>query len=374
MTRKIFLLLSLPILFFGCKKPVATTAPPQVDVLTVTAQDVPIYQQWIGTLDGYPNAQIRAQVTGYLVKQDYAEGSAVKTGDLLFEIDPRPFQAVLDQAKARLAQDQANLGKTELDVKRYTPLAKEQAISQEQLDNAVQANLAARAAIVADEATIESATLNLGFCRITSPVDGIAGLAQAQIGDLVAPGGSVLTVVSALEPIRAYFNISEESYLQLSRRYTNAAEFATHADEMQLQLILSDGSVYPKTGKWIFTDRQINSTTGTIQAAATFPNPNNVLRPGQYGRVRAKIETRRNVILVPQRAVTELQGAYQVAVVDNENKAHIRSVRVGDPIGKQWLIESGLAPNEKIIIEGTQKAREGAVVNPQPYKEAAARE
>src|SRR5271163_775888 len=234
---------AMALLFAGCEKKPAPAPPVQVQVVTVTPRDVPIYQQWIGTLDGYPNAQIRAQVSGYLIKQDYAEGGAVKKGDLLFEIDPRPFQAALDQALGKLAQDEALSGKTELDVKRFTPLAREQAISQEQLDDAVQSSLMAKAAIQSDKAAVESATLNLEFCKITSPIDGIAGTAQAQIGDLVGPGTAVLTTVSTVDPMRVYFSISEQSYLAFYHQYTNAAERTAQLAEMQLQLILSDGSI-----------------------------------------------------------------------------------------------------------------------------------
>jgi RND family efflux transporter MFP subunit len=328
---------------------------------------VPIYQQWIGTLDGYPNAQIRAQVSGYLIKQDYVEGGEVKKGDLLFEIDPRPFQAVLDQAQGKLAQDQAQYGKTQLDVKRFTPLARDQAVSQQELDNAIQANLMAEAAIQSDKAAVESATLNLGFCSITSPVDGIAGTAQAQIGDLVGPGSAVLTTVSTIDPVRAYFNISEQSYLAFYRQFTNAEERGASRSEMDLQLILSDGSTYPIPGKWFFVNRQIDITTGTLQVAALFPNPDYILRPGQYALVRAKTETRHGAILVPQRAVTELQGSYQVATVDATNKIHIKTVQVGDQVGNEWLIEKGLEANDRIVAEGTQKVREGAAVDPRPY-------
>ncbi len=350
----------------GDKKP-AEAALPEVQVITVTPRDVPIYQQWIGTLDGYPNAQIRAQVSGYLVKQDYAEGSEVKQGDLLFEVDPRPFQATLDQALGKLAQDEAQYGKTQLDVKRYTPLAREQAISQEELDDAIQANLVAQAAIQADTAAVETARLNLGFCKITSPIDGIAGIAQAQIGDLVGPGGTVLTMVSTMDPMRAYFNISEQSYLAFCQQFTNAAERRAYRSQMELQLILSDGSVYPAPGKWFFTSRQVDVNTGTLQIAGLFPNPDYILRPGQYALVRAKTETRHGAILIPQRAVTELQGSYQVAVVDADNKAHVKTVQVGAQMGNDWLIEKGLEPGDRVVAEGTQKVREGAMVDPQPY-------
>jgi membrane fusion protein (multidrug efflux system) len=355
-------------LFSGCKEKPAPMPLVQVKVVTVTPRDVPIYEKWIGTLDGYPNAQIRAQVAGYLIKQDYAEGGAVKKGDLLFEIDPRPFQAVLDQALGKLAQDQAQCGKTQLDVKRYTPLARDQAISQEELDDAIQANLVAEAALQSDKAAIESATLNLGFCRITSPIDGIAGTAQAQIGDLVGPGTAVLTTVSTVDPMRAYFSISEQSYLAFCRQFTNVAARAAYRVEMEMQLILSDGSTYPYPGKWFFTSRQIDVNTGTLQVAALFPNPDYILRPGQYALVRAKVETRRGAILLPQRAVMELQGSYQVATVDAQNKAHIRPVRVGEQVGNDWLIEGGLEANDRVVAEGTQSVKEGTVVDAQPYK------
>jgi membrane fusion protein (multidrug efflux system) len=350
----------------GQKGPAAVVAP-EVKIITVTPKDVPIYQQWIGTLDGYPNAQIRAQVSGYLIKQDYVEGSEVKKGDLLFEIDPRPFQAALDQALGKLAQDQAQYGKTQLDVKRFTPLAQVQAVSQELLDDAVQANLAAQAAIQADKAAVESATLNLGFCSITSPVDGIAGTAQAQIGDLVVPGGAVLTTVSTVDPIRAYFSISEQSYLAFYRQFTNGTERDAYRSGLELQLVLSDGSTYPVAGKWFFINRQIDVSTGTFQVAGLFPNSDYLLRPGQYALVRAKTETRHGAIIVPQRAVTELQGSYQVATVDADNKAHIKTVQVGEQVGNDWLIEKGLEPNDRVVTEGTQKVREGMVVAPQPY-------
>jgi len=338
--------------------------PPTVEVIEVKPRDMPIFQEWIGTLEGMVNAQIRAQVSGYLLTQNYAEGSAVKKGDLLFEIDPRPFQAVLDQAEAKLAQDKAQQGKTELDVKRYEPLAKEQAISQQELDNAVQANIAAQAQIKADEAAVETSRLNLGFTRIISPIEGLAGIARAQIGDLVGPSGNPLTTVSTIDPIKVYFQVSESSYLTFWRRLVNDPETVKN---LPLQLILSDGSVYPEKGKLFFADRQVNPTTGTLQIAGLFPNPDLLLRPGAYGRVRAQIETRTNAIVIPQRAVTEMQGNYQVAVVDNENKAHVRSVQVGDQIGREWLIREGLKAGDRVVVEGLQKAKEGTNVLAKPY-------
>jgi membrane fusion protein (multidrug efflux system) len=311
------------------------------------------------------NAQIHAQVTGYLLTQNYAEGSEVKKGDLLFQIDPRPFQAELDQALAKLAQDKAQAGKTELDVKRYTPLAQEQAISQEELDDAIQANLGADAQVKADEAAIENAQLNLSFTKIKSPIDGLAGIALAQIGDLVGQsGGSVLTTVSTINPIKVYFQVSEQSYVAFWRRLVGSG----NADEnFPLQVIFSDGSVYPVTGKFFFADRHINPDTGTLQIIGLFSNANYMLRPGQYGRVRAQTQTITDALLVPQRAVTELQGTYQIAIVGETNTVHLQSVTVGEQIGSDWIIENGLKSGDRVVVEGAQKVKEGAIVNPKPF-------
>jgi membrane fusion protein (multidrug efflux system) len=347
----------------GCKKKTPPPAPPEVEVFTVVATNVPIFEEWIGTLDGFVNAQIRAQVTGYLLHQNYAEGSAVKKGDLLFEIDPRPFQAALDQTKAKLAQDQAQSGKAALDVKRYAPLAKEQAISQEELDNAVQANIGAKAQVKADQAAVENAQLNLGFTKITSPIDGLAGTALAQIGDLVGQSGNVLTTVSTLNPIKVYFQVSEQSYRNFWHRFIDETNVA---EDLPLQLIFSDGSVYPQRGKFFYADRQVNPNTGTLQIFGLFSNANYFLRPGQYGRVRAQTQTKTNALLVPQRAVAELQGTYQVAIVGETNAVHIQPVKVGEQVGANWIIESGLHVGDRVVVEGTQKAKEGTVVNPQP--------
>ncbi len=358
---------ALLLLAAGCdsKAPVAPPPPPpEVQIITVAPTNVPVFEEWIGTLDGYVNAQIHAQVTGYLLAQNYAEGSRVKKGDLLFQIDPRPFQAALDQAQAKLAQDQAQLGKTELDVKRYTPLAKEQAISQEELDNALQANLAAKAQVKADEAAMESAQLNLDFTKITSPVDGLAGMALAQVGDLVGQSSSVLTTVSTLNPIKVYFQISEQSYLNFWRHHAAGSGAETN---LELQLIFADGSVYPQPGRFFFADRQVNPNTGTLQIVGLFSNANYLLRPGQYGRVRAQTHTVTNALLVPQRAVTELQGTYQVTVVDETNAVRLQPVKVGEQIGANWIIENGLKAGDRVVVEGTQKAKAGTLVNPQPF-------
>jgi len=351
----------------GCKKKPAAPAPPQVEVMTLTTTNLPIFEEWIGTLEGYVNAQIRGQVTGYLLSQNYAEGSEVKQGDLLFEIDPRPFQAVLDQALAKLAQDQAQADKTELDVNRYTPLAREQAISQEELDDAVQANLGAVAQIKADEAAIENARLNLGFTKITSPIDGLAGLAQAQIGDLVGQSsGNVLTTVSTINPIKVYFQVSEQSYLTFWRRFIISQ---ASPQDFPLQLIFADGSVYPGQGKFFFADRQVNPNTGTLQIVGLFSNADFTLRPGQYGRVRAETQMLTNAIIVPQRAVAELQGTYQVTVLTSTNTAHLENVTVGAQVGSGWVIQNGLQPGDRIVVEGTQKVKEGSAVTPVPYEE-----
>ena len=334
--------------------------------LTATPTNVPIFEEWIGTpRDGFVNAQIRAQVTGDLQTQDYAEGSEVKKGDFLFQIDPRPFQAALDQARAKLAQDKSQADLAQLNVKRYTPLAKEQAISQQELDNALQAHLGALAQIEADNANITTAELNLEFTRITSPIDGIAGTALAQIGDLVGQSGSLLTTVSTVRPTRVYFQVSEQSYLTFWHRFTTG----TAREDFPLQLILSDGSVFPEKGKFFYADRQVNPNTGTLQIFGLFSNVDLLLRPGQYGRVRAQTQVKTNAIVLPQRAVAELQGGYQVSVLGETNEVHIRSVAVGQQIPQGWIIEKGLNPGDRVIVEGTQKAKEGAVVNPKPYSD-----
>ena len=336
----------------GCKKPLAPAPLVEVQIITVAPANIPIFEEWVGTLDGFVNAQIHAQVTGYLLTQNYAEGSEVKKGDLLFQIDPRPFQAILDQAEAKLAQDKAQSGKTELDLNRDTELAKEHVISQEVFDDATQANLVANGQVQADEAAVETAQLNLGFTKITSPVDGLAGMALAQIGDLVAQSGSALTTVSTINPIKVYFQVSEQSYLAFWQRLVSSGNAA---ETFPLQLIFVNGSVYPEKGKFFFADRQVNSNTGTLQIVGVFPNPSFLLRPGQYGQVRAQTQTKENALLVPQRAVTELQGTYQVAVVGVANTVHIQIVKVGDQIGSDWIIESGLKPGDRVVVEGTKR-------------------
>ena len=354
--------------------------PQEVAVVQVEQKDVPIYGEWIGTLDGLVNADVRAQVTGYLQTQGYQEGAFVQKGQLLFQIDPRPFQAVLDQAEGQLAQAKAMLanaeavqGRTELDVKRYTPLAKEQAASQQDLDNAVQNNLAAqatvetaRAQIKTNEAAIETAKINLEFTRLIAPIDGIAGQAQLQVGALVTPGSAPVTSVSTVDPIKVYFTVSEPQYLAWRKRFPTETSRVAADKALRLELILADGSTYGHEGRFYFADRQVNVGTGAIRIAGLFPNPGNVLRPGGYAKVHAVISIQHGALLVPQRAVSELQGGYQVAVVDSDNKVNVRTVTVGDRVGSQWIILSNLNQAERVVAEGVQKVRTGVYVNPKP--------
>jgi RND family efflux transporter MFP subunit len=343
----------------------APAPPPKVQVADVLQRDVPIYHEYLATMDGFVNAQIQPQVSGYLIRQNYVEGAVVSKNQILFKIDPRPFQAIVDQARAQLAQAQAQLGKTELDVQRDTPLAKERAIAQSQLDNDIQANLAAKATVQADKAALEQAELNLEFTNVRSLVDGVAGIATGQVGNLVGPQ-IVLTTVSQLEPIKAYFTVSEQEYLAFVRRNPTAASREAKEKQLELELILADGSVYPRKGKFFAADRQVDIQTGSIRLAGLFSNSSNVLRPGQFGRIRFVSYTRIGAILVPQRAVVELQGSYQVAVVGNDNKVSLRTVKVGERNGALWIIEAGLKPGERVVVEGVQKVRDSMAVNPVP--------
>ncbi len=400
----------------GAKSTPQAPPAPAVEVATVEQKDVPVYGEWIGTLAGQVNADIKAQVAGYLLRRDFQEGSYVQKGQLLFEIDPRPFQAALDQAKGQLAQAEAQLvqaeaqlataeanqHKSELDVDKYTPLAKAEAVSQQDLDNAVQTNLAnkaqvqaakaaitaAKAQIQAGKAAVETASINLGFTRVASPINGIAGISQAQVGDLVSASSGALTTVSTLDPIRDYFTVGEQAYLELhatamSKIRRPATDFTVSDQEFlkrqkqlsssdsrrwKLQLILADGSTYPYEGDFYFADRSVDQNTGSIQLAALFPNPGNVLRPGQYGKVRAVVSERKGALLVPQRAVTEMQGSYEVAVVGPDDRVAIRPVKVGERDGTMWVIEEGLKPGEQVVVEGQQMLRPGATVQPKPFK------
>jgi membrane fusion protein (multidrug efflux system) len=356
----------------------ANAPPPMVQVALVERRNVALTSEWIATMDGYINAEIQPHVSGYLIRQNYREGSFVRKGEVLFEIDPRPFQAALDQAQAQLAQTraqviqaQAQLAKAVQDVSRDTPLAQARAIAQSQLDNDLQAKngaeaavVASRAAVTAAQASVEQAQLNFSFTKIVSLVDGVAGIAKAQIGDLVTTT-SVLTSVSQVNPIKVYFPISEQDYLRAQKIGTQSASIqSTPLKGSPLTLLLADGEVYPHQGSVLWSDRQVDPSTGTIRIAAAFPNPGNILRPGEYGRVRAVTEDRHDALLVPQAAVTELQGIYQVAVVGNDNKVRIQNVQIGSQVGSDWIVNRNLEAGERVVVGGMQYARQGATVNP----------
>jgi len=380
----------------------APAAPRTVEVAAVEQRDLPIQREWIGALDGLVDADIKAQVTGYLLRQDYQEGSFVRKGQLLFEIDPRPFQAAVDQAagqlaatraqlvqaraglvqaQAQLLTTQANQRRSQLDEDRYIPLARQQAVTQQDLDNASQTNQAnkaqvaaaeaqvetskaqieaAQASVKASEAALETAQVNFGFTRLTSLIDGIAGRATVQVGNLVGPAGNAVTSVSTLDPIKANFTVSEQEYLSLAR--------ADALHKLQLKVILADGTEHPHPGRFSFADRQVDPNTGAIQMTALFPNPGNILRPGQYAKVRAVVGTDKGALLVPQPAVTELQGSYQVTVVGPDHHVTIRPVKAGARVGTMWVIDQGLKPGETVVVVGQQALRAGAAVTPKPFQ------
>jgi len=388
----------------GATAPPVAPPPPDVEVAAVGQRDIPVEREWIGTLDGMVNAAIKAQVTGYLMTQNYTEGSFVHKGQLLFDIDPRPFQAAVDQANGQLAQARAQLSqaqagllqaqsqlaaaeanqhKAQLDEDRYVPLAKQEAITQQDLDNARENNRAqkaqlaagkaqvetakaqieaAQAGVIAAAAAVETTKVNLGFTKLTAPIDGVAGVASTQVGNLVGPAGTAITTVSTLDPIKANFTVSEQEYLSLSR--------ADSLHRLELKLVLSDGSVHPHNGRFSFADRQVDSATGSIQLTGLFPNPGNTLRPGQYAKVRAATAVRTGALLVPQRAVNDVQGTYTVAVVDPNNTIRFSPVKIGDRVGTDWIVESGVKPGERVVTDGLFHIRPGAPVNPKPAKGA----
>jgi membrane fusion protein (multidrug efflux system) len=370
----------------SCQQKAAPPAPPppEVGVSTVIAKDVTTYGDWVASLDGYVNAQIQPQVTGYLIRQDYREGSAVSKGQVLFEIDPRPFQALVDQAKGQLAQangqlaqSQAALSLASINVNRDTPLAQAHAIAQSQLDNDTQtmkeqeaAVVTSKASIAAAEASVEQAELNLGFTKVRSLVDGVAGIAATQVGNFVSQT-TVLTTVSQVNPIKAYFPISEQEYLQVSQRIKPGAsgDWLTHSAAVPLQLTLANGEIFKHQGHIVFADRNVDTQTGTIRIVGAFDNPGNLLRPGQFGRVRAQTGVNRGALLIPQRAVSELQGKYQVAVVTPDNKIEIRPVEVGAREGQDWIIQSGLKAGERVVTQGSGKVGPGMTVVPKPDNE-----
>jgi RND family efflux transporter MFP subunit len=401
----------------------AAPAPLQVDVVQVQQQDVPIYREWIGTTDGMVNADIRAQVSGYLLSKAYTEGAFVRKGQLLFEIDPRPLQAVLNQAKgdlarvesqveqtvtqlaqaeaqlgqanSQLAQAEANQRQTQLNVNKYAPLLEQKAVTQQDFDNADQANaatkaqvdvaksqikaaaaavgtaksaiVAAKAQVQSSQAAVKTAELNLGFTKIMSPIDGIVGIALAQVGDLVNPTSGILTTVSTVDPIKVYFTVSEQEYLDYVKRNPTPADLSAAQKQLELQLFLADGTPYPHTGRFYIADRQVDPKTGAIRMAGVFPNSENVLRPGQYGRVRAATNTQNGALLIPQRAVSQLQGMYRVAVVGSDNKVTMRTITPGPTVGQMWVIQNGLKAGETVMVDGTQKVTPGTTVAPRPF-------
>lgn len=347
----------------------APPAPAAVVVTPVVQRDVPVSKEWIGTTDGNVNAEIRPKVDGYLLRRNYPEGSLVRQGQLLFEIDPRQSQAQLQQSQADLEQAQANLAKAHQDVVRFQPLVTQKAISQQELDNALSAERAAKATVDARQAAVHEARLTSNWARVTSPITGIAGIAQQQVGNLVSPT-TVLTTVSQCDPIRVQYPLSETEYLRYQERVKKGP---AAANEDNLELVLVDGSVFPHKGHVLFAGRQVDVKTGTISTIALFPNPGNVLRPGQFAKVRAVTEVKKGAILVPQRAVNELQGGYQIAVVGSDDKAEIRTVQVGEREGKMWVIDSGLHPGDRVVVEGFTRVKSGAQVKPTeaPAEEAA---
>jgi membrane fusion protein (multidrug efflux system) len=354
----------------GCR-PDAPSVPAgpaaEVEVMDVVQEDVPIYSEWVGTTDGLVNASIQAQVTGYLMKRDFMEGAFVKKGHLLFEIDPRPFLAALAEAKGQLGQAQAQYTKAELDVRRDKPLAKAKAISQKELDDSIQTLAGAKASVSSAKAAVERTQLNLNYTSIKAPIDGVVGIAKAQVGDLVGPGTGELASISTLDPIRVYFPVSEQEYLKAAEKVQDAYRNQGTPREGTLELILSDGSVYQHKGRFLLADRQVDVRTGTIRIGALFPNPGNVLRPGLFARVRAITQTKKDAILLPQRAVMELQGNYQVGLVSSDNKVEIRPITVGERVGNRWVIDQGLQPGERVVVEGLQKVRAGMTVAPKSF-------
>lgn len=352
----------------ACKKEQKTTVtPPAIEVTPVVQRNVNVRQEWVGTTDGSDNAQIRAQVEGYIIKQDYTEGQLVKKGQLLFEIDPRTFIAAVKQAKADVAQRQARWDTAKLNLARVEPLAKQNAVSKKDLDDAVGAELSSRAEVEAAKAALAKAQLDLGFTKITSPIEGIAGIAKVGTGSLVGPGRTEeLTTVSKLDPIKVYIYLSEQDYLKVAGRTREPKQ------DRGIELILANGKVYPERGEMSVAEREIDPKTGTIKVVLLFPNPGNILRPGQYARISAITQTKNNALLVPQRAVTELQGQYQVAVVHPDNTVHVRTVKASDRIDGCWVIDEGLKPGDRVVAEGTQKVKDNMLVRAVPFGGAAA--
>lgn len=358
--------LSLP----SCgKKKQPAPPPPAVFVVNVIQRDVPVIHEWVGSTDGLVNASIRPQVTGYLTRQNYVEGDIVKKGQILFEIDPRPFRAALDQAKGNLSQFTAQWENAKATLDRVKPLVALNALSKKDLDDATGAERSAKAQVVAARAAVENARINLGFTRIISPIDGVAGFATTDIGSLVGPAlGAELTTVSTIQPIKIDYSINEEAYIDFMRRFSSDAAGLSAARKLRIELVLADGTKYPYKGNFYALDRQVDVRTGTIKVEALFPNPRNLLRPGQFVRVRVLAGIRKGALLVPQRAVTEFQGGYQVAVVGPDDRVNIKFVKPGERVGTLWVMEQGLMPGERVAAEGAQKVKQGELVNPRPFE------
>ena len=340
---------------------------PEVLVTTVQPRDVPRVLERVATLDGFINANINAQVQGYIVSRDYKEGSVVKKDDLLFQIDPRPFEAALAQAKATLAKDQSTQAKSDADEKRAMDLFNKKVISDQERDTAVAAAGSSRANVQADEAAVKQTELNLGYTKVTAPIDGIAAIATAQVGDLVGPSTGPLTSVSQLDPIKAIVTAGEGPFTDFVSRHPDADERQRYVNSLEFELVLGDGKVYPQKGKFYALDRNLDPKTGSIRYEVTFPNTGNNLRPGQFGKVRFVADTKKGAMVVPQEAVDELQGSFQVAVVDQDSKVSIRPVKMGERIGALWEVTDGLNPGDRVVVQGLQKAREGSTVTPKEW-------
>lgn len=353
----------------GCGKEEApVAAPPEVLVTEATARDVPVYRDWIGTLDGSENAEIRARVNGHLTKRDYQEGTLVKKDAVLFEIDQRPFEAAFAEAKSQLAQAKAAQVASQAEADRSKELFEKRAISEKEYINKTQLNESSLSKIAALEASVEEAQLNLNYCKVTSPVEGIAGIAKAQVGDLVGPqNNSVLTSVSTLDPLKVLFPISESDYLAASQRVQETLSKPFEQRPDSIELILADGSVFPHKARLLSVDMQVQASTGTILVTALLPNPGSVLRPGFFARARIVATTLKDAVVVPQRAVSEVQGSYQLGIIGSDGKAELRPVKVGARVGSDWVITSGLKTGEKVVVEGLQKLKAGAAVNAKPW-------
>lgn len=354
-------------LFGGCSKPgpgEKSLGPPEVLTTEVIQRDVPLVREWIGSLDGSTNADIRARVSGYLISKDYKEGKVVQKGDPLFEIDPSVYEAAVEQAKAAVSQSEANQLQSDQTEQREVALFEQKVESKQNRDNAIQANQAAKAEVKAQQANLKQAQLNLQFTQITAPITGVAGIANPGIGDLVGPSDAQpLTTISTVDPIKVYFQLSEQDYLKVARKM----EEARANPPPPVEIILADGSLYPHPGKFVTIDRQVDDQTGTIRLAALFPNADSILRPGQFVRVRVTVRTITGALLVPQRAVTEMQTSFEIAVVGPDGKAELRSVKVGERFGSLWVVEEGLKPGERVVVEGTQRVRDGQPVKSAPW-------